>query len=426
MPVLYALLTRLLTPALLFVQQRRARRQTGKSDAWRQRLGGRAPELDDVIWVHASSVGEVQAAVPVVAALRERYPERALLITTFTAAGRKRAAERFGSLATIATLPWDTPGAVRRYLRRLKPRIFIGMETEIWPVLFAELHARQVPIALVSARLSEGALRGYSRLRRTFARAAGRIRLVAAQSRSVAGRFETLGTPAERIAVTGNVKFDLAPPEGLETTGRALRHEMFGARPVWLAASTREGEEGMLLDAFRDARGETEDPLLVLAPRHPERADAIARLCEARGLDFRRRSRGERPDPDTPVFILDTLGELWDFYAACDLAFVGGSLVPIGGHNLLEPAALGVPLLAGPYQQNAPDIADRLRRAGALVVVDSPVSLAAAWHRLAVAPSIRAQMADAALQVVAENRGAVARTLASLAPLLEPAERTDQ
>lgn len=423
MPVLYALLTRLLTPALLFVQQRRARRQTGKNDAWRQRLGWTAPQLSDVIWVHASSVGEVQAAIPVVAALRERYPDQSLLITTFTAAGRQRAAERFGANATIATLPWDTPGAVRRYLGQLSPRLFIGMETEIWPVLFAELDARGVPIALVSARLSESALRGYGRLRRSFARAAGRISLVAAQSRVVADRFATLGTPEERILVTGNVKFDLAAPDGLETTGRALRHEMFGARPVWLAASTREGEEALLLAAFQEARSGFEDALLVLAPRHPERADAIVRLCEARGMPCRRRSHGERPEPGTAVFLLDTLGELWDFYAACDLAFVGGSLVPVGGHNLLEPAALGVPLLAGPNQQNAPDISARLHAAGALVVVDSVQSLAAEWRRLAGSETARARMRDAALRVVATNRGAVARSMALLAPLIEKDRR---
>lgn len=410
---------------MLAVMRRRARRQAATRDAWRQRLGFRAPRGRDVIWIHASSVGEVQASIPVVASLRAAYPTAAFLLTTFTATGRKRARAVFGSELQIATLPWDTPGAVRRYLGALQPSIFIGMETEIWPVLYAELAKRGVPITLVSARLSESSLRAYRRLARTFAGAIGRVSRIAAQSEADAERFKSLGAEPQNVRVTGNVKFDLNIPEGLQTTGRALRHEMFGERPVWLAASTREGEEELLLAAFEEVRSSHPDALLILAPRHPERAESILRLCHARGLASCRRSQGERPSADVPVFLLDTLGELWDFYAACDIAFVGGSLVPVGGHNLLEPAALGVPLLAGPNQQNAPDIAASLRQAGALQIVDDAAQLAQAWRILAESPQARAAMREGALSAVEKNRGALQRTMDMLLPLIESAGVAD-
>ncbi|HET9679505.1 MAG TPA: lipid IV(A) 3-deoxy-D-manno-octulosonic acid transferase [Gammaproteobacteria bacterium] len=401
----------LLLPGLLWLAWR-GWRQTGKADAWRERLGA-APRFETgCLWLHAASVGEVQAAIPLVNALTKRYPDTPLLITSFTATGRARAETAFENIATVATLPWDSGFFVGRFLKRVKPRALLVLETEIWPCLFTACKRREIPVAIVSARLSHSTMASYQRFNGLLQPALSAINLIAAQSSADAGRYKTLGL--QTVEVTGNIKFDISLPSGVREQGEALRMSLFPQRRVWLAASTREGEEEQILAAFRQVHTRFPDTCLIIAPRYPERGDQVETLATRAKWAVARRSRDDSPTIDTAVFILDTLGELGSFYAACDVAFVGGSLVPVGGHNLLEPAALALPVMSGPYTHNAPDIAEQLEAAGGLCRVNNSDELAETVNRLLTDASEREAMGQAALEIIEKNRGAVKASLQAL------------
>lgn len=371
-----------------------------------------------VIWVHAVSVGEVQAAAALVRALRQQYPQKPLLITTTTPTGAQRVKALFGDAVSHAYLPYDLPGAVRRFLDRVRPQIAIIMETEVWPNLYRECGRRKIPLVLASARLSEKSVRRFRRIAGLFRDALAQDIVIGAQTQADADRFAAVGSQAAHTYVTGNIKFDLQIPDEVRTQGQALRLAQFAQRFVWVAGSTHEGEEQILLDAQRRVQSARGDALLILVPRHPNRFDRVKEWLAAQGVSCAARSTAAAVTADTSVLLVDTLGELQMFYAAADVAFVGGSLVPVGGHNLLEPAALGLPILTGPANFNAPDIARLLLESHAAQEVQSVETLAAALLDLGSHPERRIAMGRAALAIVESNRGALARVMKLIEPLI--------
>jgi 3-deoxy-D-manno-octulosonic-acid transferase len=370
------------------------------------------------IWLHAVSLGEMSAAAPLVRALRERYPQSALLLTTATPTGRERARSLFGDAVDVRFLPYDMPGAVRRFLERVRPRLALMMETEIWPNLYLECERGGVPLVLASARLSAKSVARYQRFGGVFRGLFSASSLIAAQTELDAERFVAIGAQSARICVAGNIKFDLELGAGVPERGRELRTRLGTFRPVWVAGSTHAGEEEQVLAAHTELLRVQPDALLLLVPRHPDRFDAVAGLLNRRGLRFTRRSGGVIPDAATPVMLGDTVGELAVLYASADVAFVGGSLLPIGGHNLLEPAALGVPVLTGPSHSNAKDIATLLLAQGAALQVADARELAAALSRLFGDPAQRQRMGAIGRRAVESNRGSVARLLELIEALL--------
>ena len=393
----------------------RSLRQTGQLDRLGERLGS-SPFMPPgtAIWVHGASVGEIRAAAPLVQALHRGYPERPILVTTFTATGRRHARQLFGDKVMVSLLPYDLPFFVSRWLNCTKPAVALVMETEIWPNLYAACAKRGIPLLLVSARMSERAFGRYSdwKLRGLTRDALRRTAAIAAQTPADRERFRGLGADESRLTVMGNIKFDISVTEETLAAGRALREKLFGSSKVLIAASTREGEEPLLLEAFRRLLQGQPNSVLVLAPRHPDRANAVAALISTAGFDFRRRSAGDAPVKAGEILLVDVLGQLMKFFAASDVAFVGGTLVPVGGHNLLEPAALSLPVLVGPYLDNVQDVAEMMHDAGALTVVQDTQALATAAAWLLGNPATRRSIGEVARAKVEENRGALDRALA--------------
>ena len=415
MRFLYTLALLFLAPVAFVWLAWRSLRQTGQLDSLGERLGS-SPFMPpgSAIWVHGASVGEIRAAAPLIQTLHRSYPERPILVTTFTATGRRHARQLFGDKVMVSLLPYDLPFFVSRWLSCTKPAVALIMETEIWPNLYAACAKRGIPLLLVSARMSARAFERYSdwKLRGLTRDALRRTAAIAAQTPADLERFRALGAEETKLSVMGNLKFDIAVTEDTLATGRALRERLFGSAKVLVAGSTREGEEPLLLDAFRRLLQGQPNSVLVLAPRHPDRANAVAALISAAGFDFRRRSGGDTPVTAGEVLLVDLLGQLMKFCAAGDVAFVGGTLVPVGGHNLLEPAALGLPVLVGPYLDNVQDVAEMLHEAGALTVVQDPQALATAAAWLLGNPAMRDSVGNVARMKVQENRGALDRALA--------------
>ena len=370
------------------------------------------------LWIHAVSVGEVQAAAALVRVLLKKYPQRPLLITTATPTGAQRVRALFGDAVRHAYLPYDLPGAVRRFLDRVQPSLAVVMEREIWPNLFRECERRRIPVLLASARISERSAVRHQKFAGLFRDALATNVTVAAQTIQDADRYRAIG--ARQVAVAGNVKFDLEAPQSARQAGEALRAGEFANRLVWVAGSTHAGEEDQLLAAHRLVTAQRADALLVLVPRHPNRFAAVRAWLQSKQVDFVSRSRDEAVTPATSVLLADTLGELLTFYAASDIAFVGGSLIAtVGGHNLLEPAVLERPILVGPHNFNAPDIAQLMLERGAARQVDSSEQLATAILELAAKPELRAEMGARGSAIVAENRGALGRVVALIDSLLQ-------
>lgn len=380
-----------------------------------ERLGdGRRRSGSACIWLHAVSLGEMSAAAPLVRALRDKHPDLPVVLTTATPAGRTRAESLFGSFADIRYLPYDTSGATRRFVDNIRPKFALIMETELWPNLFAACRGRRVPVLLANARLSARSVRRYRRFSRLLAELFSGEVFIAAQSADDAARFAAIGAPEARTSIVGNIKFDL-DLGAAATEGRALR-QSFGMRPTWIAGSTHPGEDEAMLRAHREALKSDPSTLLLLVPRHKERFEAVAELLQAADFKFARRSDVGAQPAQCQVLLVDTLGELQRLYASADIAFVGGSLVPIGGHNLLEPAALGLPVLSGPYNGNARDIADSLAASGALKIVADAEDLARKLIELFADPTLRSRMGAAGSALIAANRGSVGRLLKLIEP----------
>lgn len=417
---LYSVALYLLAPVTVYHLIWRGFRQPAYFQRWLERYAiYRGPAHHRTLWLHAVSVGEVNAAIPLVNALRRGRPDLRLLVTTITPTGSDRARAAWGDGVEHVYLPYDLPGAVSRFLQHHRPCAALIMETELWPSLLFGCRDRGIPTYIVNARLSERSLRGYRVLAPLVARALRTVRAVAAQSRADGERFVRLGARPEQIVETGNLKFDVNVPEALdEFAAECRRHS--GARPVWIAASTHEDEEAAVIAIHRRLRARFPGLLLLWAPRHPERFRVVAESARAVGWTVSTRSRVRWPQHGDDVFVIDTLGELMCFYAGADVAFVGGSLQAIGGHNLLEPAATGTPIVTGPHLHNFVEIAERLQAAGALRIGDDADAVQRELERLLADPEQRAQMIAAGRALVELGRGALAKTIALLQPALPP------
>jgi 3-deoxy-D-manno-octulosonic-acid transferase len=417
---LYSLVIRLALPISLYYLIWRGLRQREYFDRWSERFAlYRGEGLSECLWIHAVSVGEVNAAAPLLEGLRARHPGRTLLVTTTTPTGSARVRALWGDSVRHVYLPYDLPGGVRNFLDRFRPRLALVMETEIWPNLFAELERRDVPVIIANARLSERSLKGYRPIAPLVRNTMATIDFVAAQSAADAARYRKLGAPADRLRITGNLKYDLPVPEGIVDQAAQWRRR-WGERPVWIAASTHPEEEEIVIAAHRLVLAAFPSALLLWAPRHPERFAAVAAACQR--ADWRVGLRREEglPDSATQVFVIDTLGELMSFYAASDVAFVGGSLQEVGGHNLLEPAALGVPALVGPHTYNFQEITDLLLATGAAQRVEDAASLGKKLGQLLRHPGERERRGEAGRLRIAAERGALARTLELIDQCLAP------
>lgn len=418
--VAYLLLTYLAVPFLLLHLLWRGLSVPGYRQRMGERFGFGMPRLARTsIWVHAVSVGEVQAAAPLVRALLKRHPDVPLVITTMTPTGSERVRALFGNAVIHSYVPYDLAGAVRRFFDWARPMLAIIMETELWPNLYHECGQRQVPLVLASARVSLRSVGRYRRLIPLFRDTLSHGIVIAAQTPADADRFRSLGANPARTWVTGNIKFDFELPPEIASRGRELRLEQARDRPVWVAASTHDGEEQAVLDAHARILEHHPAALLILVPRHPERFPQVAALLESRGIAYVTRSSGAPATAATRVVLGDTMGELTTFYAAADVAFVGGSLVPIGGHNLLEPMALAVPAVTGPHTENAADIAELLVDCGAALVVPDWAGLAAEVSWLLGDEAERRKRGAAGNQAILANRGALDRLLGLIEPLID-------
>jgi 3-deoxy-D-manno-octulosonic-acid transferase len=418
MSYLYNVLIYLAAPFAIVVQLWRGLRDPSYRDRIGERLGFGPVMTGPTIWVHAVSVGEVQAAQSLVAQLRKRHPSYKLLLTTVTPTGAARARLLFGDQIELRYVPLDLPGAVRRFFDRVQPRLAMILETELWPNLYAECGRRSIPLVLASARVSPRSVSKYRRLVPLFRKTLSHGIVIAAQSKTDSERFRMIGATPERTHVTGNIKFDFQPPPGIEAQGLRWREQNAPGRPIWVAGSTHEGEEVIVLDAHRRVLERFPDALLVLVPRHPQRFDSVRDLLAKRNDRSANHSSRAAIAPATSVLLGDTMGELMMFYAASDVALVAGSLLPIGGHNLLEPASVGRPVLTGPHNFNSEEIAQLLIDAGAAFIVKDTEQLANAISGLLETSELRSTMGAAGKAVLDANRGALDRLLTLVDPLL--------
>ena len=420
--LIYTLTLYLLTPFVVYRLAARGIKYHGYFARWRERFGFFAdPGIRDSIWIHAVSLGEVNAAIPLIEALMRRYSDSQFVITTVTPTGSDRVLRLFGDRVFHVYLPYDLTTAVKRFLDRVRPRLAVIMETEIWPNLFMTCAERGISIVIANARLSEKSLRGYWPIQPLARRAIRCASFVAAQSTSDFERLRRLGAAEPELAIVGNLKFDLSVPVGVRERGIAFRVAAGGARPVWIAASTHEGEELPVLKAHAEVLRRFPDALLLVAPRHPERFKPLASACRAFGFRTATRSEEGGADPSCQCFVVDSMGELIEFYAAADVAFVGGSLVPVGGHNLLEPAALARPVVVGPQTFNFAEVTEDLIVAGAVRRIEDADELGPAVVRLLSRDVERRSMGEAARAVMERERGAVDRTMAIVEDVLKEA-----
>jgi 3-deoxy-D-manno-octulosonic-acid transferase len=422
--LLYSLAVYLLLPLAPLYLLRRGRRQPEYRQHWRDRFGcypaTKAAPQTPTYWIHAVSVGETRAAQPVVRALLAEYPQARIVMTHMTPTGRATAAELYGERIASLYLPYDTPGGVRRFLDHVRPQAGIVMETELWPNLLHACAHRGIPVMLANARLSARSAAGYARFGQLSAHTLNCLAAIGAQSEDDAARLRALG--ARDVVVTGSVKFDIAAPDAMIDRGAVLRQRWSGRRTL-LCASTREGEEALILDAWKVGVGEAaisgSRPLLILVPRHPQRFDEVAALIEARGLRWQRRSEDRGIDSESEVVLGDSMGELFAYYAASDVAFIGGSLLDYGCQNLIEACAVGTPVLLGPSTFNFAEAAREALACGAARHVSDAASLITTSFGLLADSAARHVMGAAGRDFAAAHRGATARTLDLLRPLLD-------
>ena len=409
MRLLYTWLLWLLLPLVFVRLALRARKQPEYLQHIGERFGAYPQRSDKpVIWLHAVSVGETRATVSLIAKLRAAYPGHQILLTHTTPTGRATSEQLYGDDVLRAYLPYDYPFAVRRFLRHFQPKLGILMETEIWFNLIHEGHAAGVPMLLLNARLSEKSARGYARAARLTGDALQQLTAIAAQTPDDAARLMQLG--AQKVSVMGNLKFDIVPPQAMLERGASLLQQFGADRKVLLAASTREGEEALLLDAFQAAGG-IGGRLLVIVPRHPQRFDEIAGMLAKRGLSYQRRSEDSKVSPEIQVVLGDSMGEMFAYYAAADIAYIGGSLLPFGGQNLIEACAVGTPVLIGPHTFNFADATKRAVAAGAAVRVEDAGGLLQVAQKLLADDTALDEMSKRGVQFVAAHQGATDKAM---------------
>ena len=404
----YTLLLCALLPQALLHLLWRARRQPAYLEHIAERFGRYAVTAErPLIWVHAVSVGETRAAEPLIDALQKKYPQHRILLTHMTPTGRETGEALFGGRVLRCYLPYDFPFAVARFLDHFKPVCGILLETEIWPNLIHACRARNIPLYLVNARLSEKSFRRYLRFAALAAASLRELCGIAAQSERDAGHLHALG--ATTVQATGNLKFDIVPDPELVARGRAWRDAYDRTRPVLLAASTREGEEALLMQALRDI--DIPQLLVVMVPRHPQRFDEVAALLEREQIPFQRRSAGQPIAAATRVVLGDSMGEMTAYYSACDVAIIGGSLLPFGAQNLLEACAVGCPVIIGPSSYNFAEATELAVAAGAAQQVSDARAALTAACKLFDDRARMQSMAQAGLEFIRGHQGATARTL---------------
>lgn len=419
--LLYTFLLYLIQPLIWIRLWLRGR----KIPAYRKRWGERYGFYKDTvkpegILLHSVSVGETLAAVPLVRALRYRYPSLPITVTTMTPTGSERAQSAFGKDVYHVYLPYDLPGAMKRFLNHVQPRLVIVMETELWPNMIDALHQRHIPLVIANARLSERSAAGYNKLGKLMRTLLRRITLIAVQNAEDGERFISLGLKRKQLNVTGSLKFDISVTPELAAKAVTLRRQWASQRPVWIAASTHDGEEKIIVDAHCELLKTFPNLLLILVPRHPERFNDAKTIVSKAGLDYTLRSEGAIPPAASQVVIGDTMGELMLLYGIADLAFVGGSLIGRGGHNPLEPAAHAIPVLMGPHTFNFKDICARLQQSDGLITVTDTASLVEQVSNLLSDDDYRQYYGRHAVQVLHKNQGALQSLLKLLEPYLPP------
>lgn len=423
---LWSLAAYLLLPYAIFALVWRGLRYPAYFRRWPERFGC-VPSLrhERVVWVHAVSVGEVRSAVALIEAIAARLPRHRILVTTMTPTGSDQVAALFGERVLHSYLPYDFPDAVARFLDRVEPELAVIAETEFWPNLFHACEQRGIPLNVVNARLSPASFRGYSLVSRTVGRMFATADLICAQSSLDAQRLRNLGVDDRKLSVTGNLKFDAILPPAVRQTGARLRAQWGESRPVLVAASTHRGEEAAVLRAFAELRQRHPELLLVLVPRHPERFASVARLSVRRGFATARRSVQSGPLPAaTAVLIGDTMGELHSFYAAADIAFIGGSLIRHGGQNPLEAFTVGVPVIFGPHMFHFEEISALSLDRGAARQVPDIDGFVDAVSLYLEQPAMRRAAGAAALGLIRDNHGALERTLTAMARQLHETAQT--
>ncbi len=418
MRYLYTFLFYLILPFLFLRLVWRSRRAPLYRQFWAERLGFCSFQLETSIWVHAVSLGETIAAIPLIRALKEAYPTIPILVTNMTPTGRARVEAAFADSVFNAYIPYDLPDCLARFLKKINPRILIVMETELWPNLFAACKKRHIPIVVTNARLSAKSAKGYKKISALTREIFSAITILAVQAQADANRFIELGMPVTRVHPTGSLKFDLELPSDLEKKGAALHHELGMTRLIWLAASTHPGEEEIMLDAHQLIRARFPTALLILVPRHPERFDFVANLIAEKEMRMVRRTQHVLCDDNTVVYLADTMGEMLLLFSACYVACVAGSFVPIGGHNVIEPAALSKPILTGPYLFNFAEITHFMLDAGGMIKVQNATELAQQVLKFFEDPAYRESVGKNAHAVVEKNRGALRRQLYLIETLL--------
>jgi 3-deoxy-D-manno-octulosonic-acid transferase len=417
---IYSFLLYLLVPFILLKLLWRSRKSPGYRKRWAERFGffDAPKKYQHGIFIHAASVGETIAAIPLIRNLQKDYPNLPITVTTMTVTGSQQVKKSLQDSVFHVYVPYDLPDVVQRFLKKIKPKILILMETELWPNLLHYTKTYQIPILLANARLSEKSATGYAKLKNFAAKMLKNITQIAAQSQLDANRFIKLGMPQQHVAITGSIKFDINLAPSIKEAGEVLRQQLDANRPVWIAASTHDGEEEIILQAFKQIKQQLPDCLLILVPRHPERFTTVATLCKKQGYTIVLRSTNETCSEKTDIFIGDTMGEMMKFYAAADIAFVAGSLVPIGGHNFLEPAILGLPIISGSHVFNFTEIARLLKEKHALVLIENSSELAKQVIKFFNDPKLRHEFGENAKLVVDANRGAVAKHMQLIKHLL--------
>lgn len=419
--IAYSALFVVLLPFIVLRMLLRSRHAPAYRQRLRERFGFFVPANDarPCIWIHAVSLGETLAARPLVERLLEAFPQYQLLITTTTPTGSAQVRQLFGSRVFHVYAPWDTPGAVQRFLHRAQPTLLILMETELWPNMLHYSKRSGCQVLLANARLSARSAKGYARLPHTSRHMLDALDWLGAQSRADAHRFAQLGMDSSRISVTGSIKFDVHVDDQAREHVQTLRQQWAALqRPTVIFASTHEGEEQLALSAFATFRAQQPAGLLLLAPRHPERFDKVFALCCEAGLNVARRSMQDPVNADTDLLLLDSLGELSQLFGAADIAVIGGSFIPRGGHNPLEAAAWGIPILCGPSMFNFEDISERLSQAGALQRCADERQLTMQLERLVHDAQESHRRGAAALSVLESNRGALNALFNGIASLL--------
>jgi len=376
------------------------------------------PLPQNCIWLHAVSLGESIAATPLIKNIRRNYPNIPIVVTTTTPTGAKLITKNFADDVTHCFSPYDVPDVLSRFLDKVKPRLLIIMETELWPNLFFYCEKRHIPIFIANARLSEKSARGYKKISALSKQLLRAVNKIAIQTQIEAERFFQLGLDPSKAEITGSIKFDLEIPAGLQDSAKILRQQWGENRLIWIAASTHENEETQILEAYKKIKLQIPNLLLVLVPRHQERFNRVIQLCNNYSDHIVLRSENRSCDAKTEIFIGDSMGELLLFYAAANIAFVGGSLITTGGHNPLEPAALNLPILMGPHYFNFADICSRLINTGALKIVNNADDLAQQIITILTTENLRQEMGNKAYEFVIQNKGATAKHMQILATLL--------